>query len=123
VPPVRLDKHKVLQVLLNLLQNAVQSCDASGRTDKRLTVRVLRGDGRVRIAVVDNGAGILRDNLTRIFNHGFTTKQDGHGFGLHGAALSAQQMGGSLWAHSDGAGAGATFTLELPLQGAELSHA
>jgi len=56
------------------------------------------------------------ENLTRIFSHGFTTKKGGHGFGLHCGALAAREMGGSLLAHSEGPGHGATFTLELPLQ-------
>ena len=75
-----------------------------------------KGDDRVRIAVTDNGVGIPTENLTRIFAHGFTTKKDGHGFGLHSGALAAQEMGGSLSAQSEGVGRGATFTLELPLE-------
>jgi signal transduction histidine kinase len=70
----------------------------------------------VKIAVADNGVGIPAENLTRIFNHGFTTRKDGHGFGLHSGALAAKEMGGSLAVHSDGPGQGAEFTLELPLQ-------
>jgi signal transduction histidine kinase len=74
-------------------------------------------DGRVAISVIDNGIGIAPENMTRIFNHGFTTRADGHGFGLHSGALAAQELGGSLSAHSDGPGLGARFTLELPLHG------
>ena len=59
--------------------------------------------------VQDNGWGIPRENLARIFAHGFTTKPDGHGFGLHTSALAATEMGGSLSAHSDGMGMGATI--------------
>ena len=59
--------------------------------------------------------GIPQENLTRIFNHGFTTRKDGHGFGLHSGALAAKEMGGTLRVHSDGPGRGATFTLELPI--------
>jgi signal transduction histidine kinase len=66
--------------------------------------------------VTDNGVGIAPENLARVFNHGFTTRKGGHGFGLHSGALAAKEMGGSLTAHSDGIGRGATFTLELPLQ-------
>jgi signal transduction histidine kinase len=66
--------------------------------------------------VQDSGEGIAQDNLTRIFAHGFTTKKDGHGFGLHSCVLAAREMGGRLLAHSDGPGRGAVFTLELPLQ-------
>jgi hypothetical protein len=64
--------------------------------------------------VIDNGIGIPPENLTRIFNHGFTTRKGGHGFGLHSGALAAKEMGGSLTVQSDGPGQGAAFTLELP---------
>jgi signal transduction histidine kinase len=74
---------------------------------------------RVRIVVSDNGMGIEPELLTRIFQHGFTTRDEGHGFGLHSSALAAQELGGSLTAHSEGPGRGATFTLELPCTPAE----
>jgi signal transduction histidine kinase len=79
-------------------------------------VRVANGEGRIKISVHDNGVGISPENLARIFNHGFTTRKDGHGFGLHSGALAAKEMGGSLTVHSDGPGKGASFTLELPVQ-------
>jgi signal transduction histidine kinase len=79
-------------------------------------LRVTATDRGVLIAVIDNGIGIPPENLTRIFNHGFTTRKGGHGFGLHGGALAARELGGSLTVHSDGTGQGATFTLMLPLQ-------
>ena len=117
VPPLNVEKHQILQILVNLLRNAKYACDESKRADKRLTVRVANGEGQVRISVVDNGVGIPAENLTRIFNHGFTTRKGGHGFGLHSGALAAKEMGGSLTVHSDGPGQGAAFTLELPLSG------
>jgi PAS domain S-box-containing protein len=114
-PSVPVDKHKVLQILVNLVRNAKYALDDGGRKDKLLTVRVATdSDGFVKILVIDNGVGIPRENLTRIFSHGFTTRKNGHGFGLHSGALAAKEMGGSLSAHSDGLGTGATFTLELP---------
>jgi C4-dicarboxylate-specific signal transduction histidine kinase len=113
-PEITVEKHKVLQILVNLIRNAKYACDDSGRKDKRLTIRVSNGENRVRVVVIDNGIGIAAENLNRIFNHGFTTRKDGHGFGLHSGALAARQMGGSLWAESEGPGRGATFTLELP---------
>jgi signal transduction histidine kinase len=85
-----------------------------GAKEKKLTLRTTNGKGRVRIAVCDNGVGIPPENLGRIFSHGFTTKKDGHGFGLHSGALAAKEMGGSLTVQSDGPGQGAEFTLELP---------
>lgn len=121
VPPIKVDKHRVLQVLVNLLRNAKHACDDSGRSDKRMTVRVASVDGRVRISVIDNGVGIEPENMKKIFNHGFTTRKSGHGFGLHSGALAAKEMDGSLTAHSDGPQQGAIFTLELPLQPAQES--
>lgn len=116
-PTVTIDKHKVLQILVNLMRNAKYACDESGRTDKRITVRIHEEEeGRVRIALIDNGVGIPPQNLTRIFEHGFTTRKNGHGFGLHSGALAARELGGSLRAHSEGPGMGATFILDLPLQ-------
>jgi two-component system sensor kinase FixL len=116
VPPVVADRHAVLQILVNLIRNAVHALEARA-TDRRLTLR-LEPDGadRVHLRVSDNGVGIAPENLARIFNHGFTTKKDGHGFGLHSGANAAKEMGGSLTVQSDGPGAGATFTLELPLR-------
>jgi PAS domain S-box-containing protein len=115
-PRITVEKHKAVQVLVNLIRNAKQACDDAGSAAKKMTVRVANGSGSVRVSVIDNGVGIPPENLTRIFAHGFTTKPNGHGFGLHGAALAAQEMGGSLTVHSDGRGAGATFTLELPVE-------
>ena len=114
VPPMNLEKHKILQILVNLLRNAKHACQDSQRSDKRLTVRMANGEGRIRISVIDNGVGIPPENLTRIFNYGFTTRKEGHGFGLHSGALAAKEMGGSLTVLSDGPGQGAAFTLELP---------
>jgi len=68
----------------------------------------------VRIAVAENGVGSAAQHLTSVFRHGFTTKKDGHGFGLHSGANAAREMGGPLLASSPGPGLGATFTLELP---------
>jgi signal transduction histidine kinase len=116
VPRVDSDKHQILQILLNLLRNAEQSIDDAGKSERLIRIRTRRhGDARVRIEVRDSGVGLTAENVTRIFAHGFTTKADGHGFGLHSGALAAKQLGGSLWAESEGPGMGATFTLELPL--------
>ena len=122
VPPINVEKHKILQILVNLVRNAKYACDDSGRADARLTVRVANGDGRVKISVMDNGIGIPPENLTRIFNGGFTTRKGGHGFGLQGSALAAKEMGGSLTVQSGGPGQGAAFTLELPCPTRENTH-
>jgi two-component system NtrC family sensor kinase len=115
VPELNTDKHKILQILVNLVRNAKDACAASERPDKRITLRVADAGDQIHVSVADNGVGIAPENMTRIFAHGFTTKQDGHGFGLHGGALAAQDLGGSLCAASDGTDRGAVFTLALPL--------
>ncbi|HEY2341762.1 MAG TPA: ATP-binding protein, partial [Chthoniobacteraceae bacterium] len=121
-PPVRVDKHKVLQILINLIRNAKYATSESGLSEKRITARIaFHGASCVHIAIADNGVGIPPENLSRIFAHGFTTKSDGHGFGLHSSALAAAEMGGAIRAHSDGPGKGATFILELPIDESESS--
>jgi signal transduction histidine kinase len=123
VPAIQVDKHKVLQILVNLIGNAKYACTEGGPARKRIILRVgLNGHNRVKISVIDNGIGIPRQNLTQIFAHGFTTRKDGHGFGLHSGALAAKELGGALLVHSDGPGQGAVFTLELPLQPAPSHH-
>jgi len=121
VPPVSVEKHKVLQILVNLIRNAKHACDDSGRDDKQITLRVAGSDGSLKISVEDNGVGIAPENLTRIFGHGFTTRKEGHGFGLHSGALAAKELGGTLIAFSAGPGQGAIFTLELPLKSAKVN--
>jgi signal transduction histidine kinase len=114
-PQILTEKHKVLQILVNLIRNAKYALDDAKRTDKIMTLRVTNiEDDKVKIEVIDNGVGIPAENLTRIFSHGFTTRRNGHGFGLHSSALAVKELGGSLLAHSDGAGKGAVFTLILP---------
>jgi two-component system, NtrC family, sensor kinase len=112
--PVTAERHKVLQILVNIIRNAKHALDEASPPVKILTLSVRPAGDSVAISVTDNGTGITEENLTRIFAHGFTTRKDGHGFGLHSAALAAQQMKGRLTARSPGHGRGATFILELP---------
>ncbi|WP_272426852.1 sensor histidine kinase [Polyangium jinanense] len=117
LPRVLCDKHKVLQIVLNLLANAKWALDEREGEGKRLAVRLARpAEDRVRIQIIDNGVGIDSALLTKIFQHGFTTRKGGHGFGLHSSALVARAMGGTLAAESEGPGHGATFTLEFPFR-------
>jgi signal transduction histidine kinase len=122
VPQITVDKHKVLQILVNVIRNAKYACDDHDGAEKRVTVRVRAIAGQVVISVIDTGIGIPRENLERIFNHGFTTRKDGHGFGLHSSALAAAELGGVLEVASAGTGHGATFTLKLPVKQAESHH-
>lgn len=116
VAPTSVDKHKVMQIVINFLANAKYACDAGKKDDKKVTVRIkLLGTDRVQMQVMDNGIGIAPENITRVFSQGFTTRKGGHGFGLHSGALAAKDLGGVITAESTGIGQGATFTLELPL--------
>jgi signal transduction histidine kinase len=115
-PLMTIDRHKVLQILFNLLENAKHACDERGAAEKQVTVRIQQaGAGRIQVRVEDNGIGIPAENLNRIFGQEFSTKKGGHGFGLHSSILAAQDMGGSLSVQSEGPGNGAVFILEIPL--------
>jgi signal transduction histidine kinase len=115
VPPLLAERGKVLQILVNLISNAKYAASDGCQAVKAVTLRIAPGaPGRVRLSVEDNGVGILPANLPRIFQHGFTTKANGHGFGLHSSASAAREMNGLLTVHSGGPGTGATFCLDLP---------
>ncbi|WP_420232995.1 ATP-binding protein [Pseudomonas sp. ABY48] len=116
LPLLPLDRHRMLLILVNLINNAKQALDGVIDRSRCVTFSASLADGAVlRIAVADNGNGIAPEHLALIFSHGFTTRKDGHGFGLHSCALAAQEMGGSLSVRSDGVGQGATFILDIPL--------
>jgi len=121
------DKHQVLQVLVNLISNAKHAMNKISDRPRVLTVRIMEFEEKdkewVKLEVSDTGVGISPENMTRIFTQGFTTKQDGHGFGLHSGSLSAKIMGGALTVHSDGENQGATFTLTLPAKRREVGDA
>jgi len=115
-PQLQLDKHRLLLILINLIKNASRAMgDRSEPAPQIILQSEMPQDDTLVIKVIDNGEGIAPENLTRIFAHGFTTRKDGHGFGLHSCVLAAMEMGGSLEAHSDGPGTGATFTLKLAI--------
>jgi PAS domain S-box-containing protein len=116
-PPISADRHKVLQILVNLIRNAQQALVQGGKPRKTiaLVIEPLADDGQVRLKVCDDGVGIPDENLGRIFQHGFTTKKNGHGFGLHGSAIAAKEMGGRLTVQNRQADRWTTFTLELPV--------
>ena len=117
---VMLDQHRVLQILINLVGNAVRATNEGSNPSKRLVLTIkeetVASCPQIVFQVKDNGVGIAPENMTRIFTYGFTTRSDGHGFGLHSAANAAKEMGGELTAASDGTGTGATFTLRLPVK-------
>jgi len=117
IPPVVVDRHKTLQILFNLLDNAQHACADGTAGEKLISITIRRqGTDRIHIEVADNGVGIPAENLPRIFTQGFSTRKDGHGFGLHSSIMAAQDMGGTLTVRTNAPEAGVTFTLEIPLQ-------
>lgn len=116
LPQVMGDRHRMLLILINLISNAKYAMSDQGNEHRTLTLRTRIIDGGfLEMSVLDEGEGIAPENLQKIFAHGFTTRKDGHGFGLHSCALAAIEMNGQLTAHSDGPGLGALFTLRIPL--------
>ncbi len=121
VPPLTLDRHKLMQILGNVLSNARHALKDRVDGPRQLTLRVRRHDAStVAIEVQDTGHGIAPDVLKRLFEFGFTTKKDGHGFGLHTSAILAKELTGELLAFSEGSGQGARFVLRLPGVGQEM---
>ncbi|QRK12458.1 AAA family ATPase [Archangium violaceum] len=115
VPRLRLDKHKVVQILVNLISNAKNAMQALPNRRPHLHVRLVAEGNTALIQVVDNGMGIVPEIRERLFSQGFTTRENGHGLGLHSSALAAKMLGGRILLASEGPGKGATATLELPL--------
>ncbi len=114
-PTLMLDRSRVLQVLINLIGNARDAVEAHQGV-RLVTVACLVENDRLRVTVTDTGVGIAPEVMPRLFTHGFTTRPEGHGFGLHASAIAARELGGSLTVHSDGPGLGATFLLDIPAE-------
>lgn len=124
LPALLLDREQVMQILVNLLVNALQALEETGRTDAEIRIEVeAHGADTLAIHVIDNGIGICPDSLQKLFQVGYTTKKKGSGLGLHDSANAASAMGGRLYAISEGKGHGACFTLELPLKRADIQSA
>jgi C4-dicarboxylate-specific signal transduction histidine kinase len=115
LPEITVEKHKVLQILVNFIRNAKEACDGSAAPEKKVILRATNGGEFVHLSVTDNGAGIAPENLANLFHRGFTTKKDGHGFGLHSSARFVRELGGDIEVKSDGPGTGATFSIKLPI--------
>jgi len=112
--PVLIDKVKLLQVLINLLHNAKDALFESSNPKKILAITTSAKNSKVTIEIKDNGIGIAAKNINKIFQHGFTTKASGHGFGLHTSALIVNELGGDIQVHGENSEKGATFILHLP---------
>jgi signal transduction histidine kinase len=114
VPPLIARQAELVHVFMNLIKNAVEAMRSTPPEARRLTVQLRVEDGFIRVRFTDAGEGITRENAPRIFTYGFTTKPDGHGFGLHTCANHVRQMGGTIQAESEGPNRGASFVLSFP---------
>jgi signal transduction histidine kinase len=117
---ILIDRQATLQILLNLIRNAIEAL-ADIEAPRQLEVKTHADSKSVYFEVIDNGCGIPEEIRVKIFQYGFTTKDRGHGFGLHTSAISAQTMGGSLEVESAGPGHGARFLLTLPMHSISLA--
>lgn len=104
-----ISKHKMLQVLINLIRNAKEAVVEAGDPKKEISITI--EENPTRIIIEDNGIGIAPENLAKIFTHGFTTKKLGHGFGLNSCAIAVTELGGKIIVESDGHNQGAKFTI------------
>lgn len=115
VPMVLAERHQVIQILVNLLSNSRYALLEIRNRPREIRIRTFHDPTGVTVQVIDNGVGIEPQNMARIFQHGFTTRESGHGFGLHSGALAAEKMGGNISAESAGKDQGTTLTLKLPI--------
>lgn len=116
-------KTKLLQVMVNLLRNACEASCLLPVNEREIRVHLqseaipgILHARKILFSVHDNGQGIAAENLTKIFAYGFTTKANGHGFGLHSCANVMTELAGTISAFSPGLGQGATFTITFPMQ-------
>ncbi|MCP4750524.1 MAG: GHKL domain-containing protein [Proteobacteria bacterium] len=114
-PKIKIQKIKFIHILINLIKNAWEAMLDVPVENRTLQLSILDKDSFVQIKVADTGSGISPKNLEKMFSRGFTTKKDGHGFGLHSCMAYMKEMGGTINAESEGEGKGSAFTLEFPV--------
>lgn len=108
-------KTKIQQVVINCLKNAIEALSSSDVVEKRLIIKMgFINQNSICVEITDNGVGIKKEHLKKLFSFGFTTKTEGHGYGLHNSVLIAKELGGDLRAVSGGVNQGATFIFEIP---------
>lgn len=124
VPLLYVDKHKVMQIIINLISNAknalVDAEKDSGEHESRMNIIIKKEDGMIAVDVKDNGVGIEHEDIQHLFEYGFKKRSDGHGFGLHHSAIVANELGGKISVNSDGLGKGASFKLSIPFDEQEV---
>ncbi len=115
VPRVTTDRHKLLLILVNLLNNARDAVLASAVQPGRIVVHLERDEDHAVIIIEDSGVGMSAEVLQRLWRFGYTTKPKGQGFDLHNSANAAREIGATIEAQSDGPDKGSRFTVRLPI--------
>jgi len=115
LPPVMVDRVQILQVLVNLLQNACEAMDGLESADRCITIRTKQLSDRVAITVSDNGPGLPEDGDLNLFDTFVTTKTHGMGLGLAISRTILENHGGRIWATQSEEG-GAEFLFTLPTE-------
>jgi len=115
VPRVEVQRTKLMHILINLVINAKDAMIEKPEGQRELKLSIKQKESTVHLGIADTGSGISDENFARIFTHGFTTKEEGHGFGLHNSANYLEEMKGKIWAESEGSSKGAIFNITLPI--------
>ena len=115
VPMLYLDKHKALQVIINLISNAKYALIESDKESRKIFIFVKKNGNKISVEIKDNGVGIASEDIPHLFEYGFKKRRGGHGYGLHHSALVVNELGGRVSVSSDGLGEGASFTVIIPI--------
>lgn len=114
LPVLHLDRRYLLDCLISVIRNAIQAMPNGGTLSLSTLTSTMRDKACVEIVISDNGGGISADNLSKIFNLFFTTKENGLGYGLWRDKTLIKMLGGDIEAESE-KGVGSTFTIKLPV--------
>jgi signal transduction histidine kinase len=112
---VKIDKHRMHQILTNLFINAIDAMDSAGRIEIRTDLVQKRESRYCRLSIRDTGKGISKQESPLVFTPYFTTKETGTGLGLPIVERIVNDHGGSIWFNS-AEGMGTTFFIDLPVE-------
>ena len=115
VPMLYIDKHKALQIVINLISNAKYALIDSGKEEKKIIVNIKMNNSDISVEIKDTGIGIAPEDIPHLFEYGFKKRKGGHGYGLHHSALVANELGGRLSVRSEGLSEGASFIIVIPV--------
>jgi len=113
MPQAVIHKGKLFHILTNIIKNAREAMSETKQDSRRLVITLSEDDKGKYIRIADSGCGIPESIIERIFTYGFTTKKEGQGFGLYSCENYMAEMGGEIWAESEGPGMGAEFILHF----------